>query len=203
MAAGSSATSQRPSLSTALETTQPASRPRIPRFPARIGADAGLVVCALLLGIGGGLVWGWLRPAYVGTADDGRLAIDQVASPENVEFAATGWFSLITLAIGVVLAVVALRQFATRRTRGGLGSLCWLIACAVSAVLTVAVTGDVLAAALHPLDHANLADGQQIEMVPPAKLGAAWLVGPFVSSLIYWAFNAMSLVVERDEPPTD
>ena len=67
----------------------------------------------------------------------------------------------------------------------------------------MAVTGDVLAAALHPLDHANLADGQQVEMVPPAKLGAAWLVGPFVSSLIYWAFNAMSLVVERDEPPTD
>lgn len=164
----------------------------------RIGTGAGLVVCALVMGIIGGLGWGWLRPAYVGTIAHGGLAVDQAASPANVEFAALGWFSIITSLIGAVLAAVAVRQSARGRSSGGVGALVWLVLCVIASVCTVDVIGNALVGALQPNDLKNLADGETLAVVPPVRLGVAWLVGPFVAALSYWTANLLAIFSEED-----
>ncbi|OFP35980.1 hypothetical protein [Corynebacterium sp. HMSC071B10] len=172
---------------------QPASRRRARALFARIGAGAGLVACALGLGIIAGLGWAWLRPAYVGTAAHGGVAVDQIASPANVEFAALGWFSLLTAVIGAVLAAVALRQSSCGEGRGGVGTLVWLLVCGEAAAFAVYTTGN-LVISLQQQGFAELADGESLQVVPPVSLGVAWLVGPFTAALSYWLANVYAFV---------
>ena len=172
---------------------KPASRRRARAVLARLGAGAGLVACALGLGIIGGLGWAWLRPAYVGTAAHGGVAVDQIASPANVEFAALGWFSLLNAVIGAVLAVVALRQSSRGERRGGVGTLVWLIVCAAAAAFALYTTGN-LVISLQQQGFAELADGQSLQVVPPVSLGVAWCVGPFTAALSYWLANVFDFL---------
>ncbi|MCT2337893.1 hypothetical protein [Corynebacterium sp. p3-SID1056] len=179
---------------------QPARRHRSRALTARLGAGAGLVACALGLGIIGGLGWGWLRPAYVGTVAHGGVAVDQVSSPVNVEFAALGWFSLLTAVIGTVLAAIAVWQAARGRARGGVGAILWLMLCGLAAAFAVYTTGTLLVS-VGQQGLTELPDGEPLHVVPPvapAGLGVAWCVGPFTAALSYWLANLSAFWAEED-----
>lgn len=129
----------------------------------------------------------------MGTAAHGGVAVDQIASPANVEFAALGWFSLLNAVIGAVLAVVALRQSSRGQGRGGVGTLVWLLVCGGAAAFAVYTTGN-LVISLQQQGFAELADGESLQVVPPVSLGVAWLVGPFTAALSYWLANVYAFV---------
>lgn len=129
----------------------------------------------------------------MGTAAHGGVAVDQIASPANVEFAALGWFSLLNAVIGAVLAVVALRQASTGAGRRGVGALVWLLVCGAAAAFAVYTTGN-LVISLQQQGFAELADGESLQVVPPVSLGVAWLVGPFTAALSYWLANVYAFV---------
>lgn len=157
------------------------------------GAGAGLVALALAFGVLGGLAWGALRPAYLAEVADGGVQIDTAASPLNTEFAAFGWFVLLTGFLGVLLALVAWRV-TRRRGVGGVGWLWWIIACAAAGAFTVYVFGDWFALWLHHVpSHEELemlSDGSRFDLIPPIRPGAGWLAGPFTAALSYWTLNA-------------
>ena len=160
-----------------------------------VGAGAGLVALALAFGVLGGVWWGASRPAYLAEVADGGVRIDSAASPVNTEFAAFGWFAVITGLIGTLLAAAAWRV-TRRRGIGGAGWLWWLIVCAAAAALTVFVFGNWSALMFHQVpSHEELellSDGSRFHLIPPINPGAGWLAGPFTAALGYWCANALS-----------
>lgn len=191
MVAGSSATKLSSVSTVAAEVT--------PRRRTRLGAGAGLLACALIIGILGGLGWGSARPAYVGEAGPDGVVVDQAASPANVEFAALGWFALITSLAGVLIALVAWRHTSRGTVRGGAGWLWWVIACAGAAAVCVYVFGDWFALFLNGVpSHEEMVDGATFTVVPPLNPRVAWLSGPFAATLVYWVANLLAYMQVED-----
>lgn len=163
------------------------------------GACAGLLACALAAGILGGVAWGALRPAYVVETIDDGVAVDPLASPPNVEFAALGWFALLTTLAGVCVALIAWRQANSGAVRGGAAWLWWVIACAACAAGALYVFGDWAALIFNDVpnhgagaDGSGFEPGQTFSLAPPVRPGVAWTAGPFAAALLYWAASLMS-----------
>lgn len=158
-----------------------------------LSAGAGLLALGCVLGIAGGGVWAWLRPAYVGEVDGAGLRVDQAASPLNVEFVGFGTFALVTAVLGLAVAVPALGAARRGKARGGVGWLLWTGAVSAVAALTVYVFGDWFVGLWHPVpDVEALSEGDSIAMVPPVAPGAAWAAGPFTAVLVYWTANLLA-----------
>lgn len=149
-----------------------------------MGAAAGILAFSLLVGIAGGVVWGFVRPAYVAAfGEGGGVQVDQAASPKNVEFAAFGWFALISLIAGLGIAWLA-RQ---ATSRGGSAWVWWVAACAFACAATVYVFGDwIVSTRIHIPDHDAVRAGEPFRVVPPIQPGVGWLVGPFTAAFAYW-----------------
>lgn len=178
-------------------TNQPArvEPPHRPRIPREIGEGAGLLAAALLMGLAGGVVWALVRPAYTVRLQDGAAVVDQAASGGNVEFAALGWFAVITAVIGVLLAAIALRQERVGSTRGGLAQLWWLLLAAAAAALTAYACGDIVARMLHPIpgheEHGAAGESGPFTVAPSVAPGVVLLVAPFTASSLYWVSRVM------------
>ena len=158
------------------------------RLPRAIGAGAGLLAAALLLGIAGGAVWGFARPAFVIEVVDGVAIVDQDASSPNAAFAGVGWFCLAAAVIGAVLAAVAWAQARRGKARGGPLYLLWLAVCGVAATFAALATGDVAAGLLHRSDPSRVA--------PPVTEPVVWLVAPFIAAFTFWIRSVMAYAAE-------
>lgn len=163
------------------------------RFHKGIGAGAGLLAAALLLGIAGGAAWGALRPTFVVEVIDGVPIVDQDASSPNAAFAGVGWFTLLAALLGVVLAVIAWGQTRAGRARGGPLYLLWLAICAAAATFAALVTGETIAGMLHRADPSRVA--------PPVTESVVWLVAPFIAAFAFWMCSAVAYAATADGPP--
>lgn len=172
--------------------------PRRDTLRSTLGAGAGLLAFALLAGIVGGVAWGALRPAYVVKTLDNGVAVDQIVSPPNVEFAALGWFAVLTTVVCALIGLTAWRQTTSGASRGSAGWLWWVVACAACATGTLYVFGDWTALLLHDMPPHSDGNGggfepdQTFSLVPPVRPGAAWAAGPFAAALVYWVANFVS-----------
>jgi len=89
---------------------------RTPRRPWKRTAAVAVAVAAgvLALGLPFGLLWAWLAPS-VPVLQDGTDVIVNDSSPEEY-IAADGWYTLLGLGFGLLVAIVA--WLALRRDRG-------------------------------------------------------------------------------------
>lgn len=158
------------------------------RLPHAIGAGAGLLAAALLLGIVGGAVWGFARPALVVSMVEGVPIVDQDASSPNAAFAGVGWFCLVAAVIGAVLAAVAWAQARLGKTLSGPLYLMWLVVCGLAATFAALATGDVAASLLHRSDPSRV--------TPPVTEPVVWLVAPFIAAFAFWMRNVVSYAAE-------
>lgn len=166
--------------------------PRRPRIPREVGEGAGLLAAGLLMALGGGIAWALVRPTYTVRLQEGAAVVDQAASGNNVEFAALGWFAVITAAIGAVLTAIALRQERVGSTRGGLAQLWWLLLAAAASAMTAYACGDIAVRMLHPIPgHGTRADTGPFTLAPAVAPGVVLLVAPFVASSLYWVSRVM------------
>lgn len=166
--------------------------PRRPRIPREIGEGAGLLAAGLVMALAGGVVWALVRPTYTVRLQDGAAVVDQAASGNNVEFAALGWFAVITAVIGAVLAAIALRQERVGSSRGGLAQLWWLVLAAAASALTAYACGDIVVHMLHPIPgHGATGESEPFSLAPTVAPGVVLLVAPFVASALYWVNRVM------------
>lgn len=162
--------------------------PRRRAIHAQVGAGAGLLALALGLGIALGALWGWIRPAYVAEVTGDGIAIDQVASPANVEFAAFGWFALITGVAGALIGLTAWRQTRRGAVIGGAGWMWWVIACAIACAFAVFMFGDWVAFRGLP-NQSELEPGTTLHVVPPVNPRIGWVSAPFTAGFVFWVAN--------------
>lgn len=147
----------------------------------------------LLLGLVGGVCWALIRPTYAVRFEDGKAIVDQASGASGVEFAAFGWLTVISAVVGVVLALVALRQAQKGETSGGLAQLLWLIVVAGAAALTVYAMGEVVAHALHPIpSHDHGGESAPFTVAPSVAPSVAPLVAPFFAALVFWVSATVS-----------
>lgn len=125
-------------------TTASASRPPVVRSVA-VGAAAALVIA--LLGAPLGLVWAAVAPAVpVVKADGGVVG----AQPEPEQFiAADGWFTLLGLSLGALVAVAV--WLVLRRYRGPAGMVAATVGMVAAAVLAWRLGREVGLAEFHRL----------------------------------------------------
>lgn len=178
---------------------------RTPRIATGVGAAAGLLAVGLILGLVGGVAWALLRPTYTVSFEDGAAVIQDAAAAGSVEFAAVGWLSIITGAIGIGLACIARRQVRNQETGGGIGTMLWLIVAAAASSFTVFAAGEMTVRALHPVpSHGEAADqaaaaaaSAAFDIAPSVDPHVAWLVGPFAAAFTFWLASSLAYWRER------
>lgn len=166
------------SLDSAAPTPHPRRRFRINR---NFGTGAGFLALAVGLSAALGAVWGWWRPAYEGTIEDGDLLLEGGTS---VEFTSFITFVVITGLLGVVLSMLAYLR--SPDTRGFL-MLCWLGLVALVAAVMFWLVGEQVALMLHDPAAAHRAlNGERISIVPPLSPGIGFVAAPLMAMMSYW-----------------
>ncbi|AZA11735.1 hypothetical protein [Corynebacterium gerontici] len=151
-----------------------------------LGALAGWSALILLAFIVLGLLWTPLRPSLSGTLEqDYSIALDGAA--QNIQF--SSWISFIAISTiaSLVFTWLVIKRFPLR-----VGVLVWLIATLFLAGVSMVSASDVLA----QFFLRDTQPGEHLDYVPPLRLGAGALVGPWVASLVYFLF--MFVRVEDD-----
>ncbi|MDU0478019.1 hypothetical protein QVA66_02055 [Staphylococcus chromogenes] len=174
--------------STALATPDSA-RPRF-FVPQEIGMSALLfLLSAVAFTVGGGL-WGWWRPAVVGTIADGGI---DVTSGANAEFIGFVSYSAGTAVLGMLVGVCA--GWLARR-RPGLTMMTWAGFCGLLGSAIFLWSGDVVARWRMPqIDMEKIQLGAEISYVPALNPGISLAVGLYFAWLSYW----VSAMLNRDE----
>lgn len=159
---------------------RPAAAP--PRVPAFVGAAAEVLLAALVLGAGAGIVWGFLRPSQEVTfLEAGRLGVMHPGL--DATFTALLWFTLVALVSGLVLGVLAYRRHQAYR---GLAMEAWAGVAAMAMAGLQLATGNFVGAARQP-DYSGAEVGQTFDIVPAFNTPVAILVAPFAAMLVYWS----------------
>jgi hypothetical protein len=88
------------------------------RLPGDVRAFFGIGLAGVVMGVAVGALWRWISPAIQGVITQGAA---YYAAPEGKTFIAQdGWFALLALCSGVLLAIVA---FVRCRATGSLGAI--------------------------------------------------------------------------------
>lgn len=165
-----------------------------PRYPRAFGAGAGLLAVGLILGLIGGVAWGFVRPTYTVSFQDGAAVVDPAASAPSADFAAIGWLAIITAALGVILAAVALLQTRKGEVAGGFSELVWLILVAGATSLTTFAVGEMTVRALYPVpSHSETPTTEPFALAPSVEPHVALLVAPLVAAAMFWMANFFEL----------
>lgn len=171
---------------------------RTPRFSPTIGAFAGVVLAALLLFAGAGVLWGVLRPGYTATVVENATRV-QLGYETNVEFAAYGWFVLASVIISTIVATVAYVRAPRAR---GIAMLLWVgLWCFIGAQVFIYL-GELAANFVHGVgDTSSLSDNDTVLYVPAFSPGiVAHAVAPFWAVLLYWCCIVIGTGPHDPEP---
>ncbi len=152
-----------------------------PDLRRRPSAAAALAVLALAAaGVGAGLVWALVVTPTRLTKAAGGLSLDEVSGA--TVFSATGWFCVVTAAVGLVVGVLA--GLGLRRTRSPAAWYAVPVVAALAPALVALVawqTGELAGRGPSAAAVAALADGSAVDA--PLLLGTrtALAVGPLVA----------------------
>lgn len=180
--------------------------PGLSRSPGRWGARPGpagaaLVLAVVVVGVLGGVVWSTVVTPTQLTRVGGGLQLDEVAGA--TVFAATGWFCVVTaalgLVVGVLLAPVARRAATTGRAVGA--TLAAAVVPAVLSVLTWQV-GELLGRGPTSAQVAAVPDGGTVDAAVTLGTRVSLVVGPLVALVVVLVVTAWPRH-ERPEPVGD
>ncbi|GAA4961067.1 hypothetical protein GCM10025331_60450 [Actinoplanes utahensis] len=160
-------------------------------------AGLGVAVAVALLGVFLGLAWGWLAPTVpvVDAGESGILVTDP--SPEQY-IAADGWFTLLGLGFGLIVAVGA--WLALRRDRGP-ALLIGVVAGAYVAGRWVApAAGEFLGRGAYEQWMATAARGATYLAPPEVQAAGPKLVPAFVAAIVLTLLAGWSNDPDLDLP---
>lgn len=152
-------------------------------------AEAGVV--AIGLGAMMGLVWWWVSPTELWTVIDGGLVPADAGF--NAWFAADGWFAVLGVAAGALLAVISWR-------RGHRNAVAQVIGVIVGGGL-VAVTAWALGGALGPSDAQTAAETADVGSTVEGALGIrafGVLLAPVLAALTVTALLLARTAVDDE-----
>lgn len=166
-----------------MEGVQLASSPQPARRASkRRGWGAGILALGVVLGAVAGSIWGIFRPEYVAVPHGDGLAVDRLASPDNIEFVSWAGFVALSTVVGLVVGLVG---YAYQEHRSSAKRMAWVAAVALFSSWTLAVMGEVTAG----------------KYAPGLQPGIGWLAGPFVAGLSYWVSMAAGFAAAEPSSP--
>lgn len=185
--------------------TEPASAPApasaaassrfLGRVPGDVRAFLGIGVAGIVMGVVVGALWRWISPAIQGVISQGSA---YYAAPEGKTFIAQdGWFALLALCAGVLLAVAA---FVRCRATGSLGAILGLGAGGVGGGYFAAWFGTYIGPGHGSIQRAVQGVAENATFDLPMQLrstGVIWLWPAAAAGLYFF----LMLLFGPDDPP--
>jgi hypothetical protein len=170
-----------------------------PRFLGRVPGDVraflGVGIAGVAMGVVVGALWRWISPAIQGVISQGSA---YYAAPEGKTFIAQdGWFALLALCAGVLLAVAA---FVRCRATGSLGAILGLGAGGVGGGYLAAWFGTYIGPGHGSIQRAVQGVTENATFDLPMQLrstGVIWLWPAAAAGLYFF----LMLLFGPDDPP--